>query len=472
MKNIQAVIDRIIQETKKRGATFTEVLLAQGIHSLKRVTDGEAYQPTASEGISIAISCIINGKRISADCDSETAVNQEIDNLFLKAQYLPKEKEEPFIPNVAFPQVFLPLELLYDAKTAEMDDSRLIDVICRINTVVESAGFIFDGAVAQSLNELAFANSVGTFQICKSTSAHLSIFGFDPLDRSISAYKTVAGKTLAQFQIEMFAEEVTKKLFIQREYFARHNDVRINPFGGKSGPQRFDVIMEPSCWTGLLSIFSGQAEAWNGKAYHEGTSFFSKKLGTRVMGENITICDEPLHKQGIPQAFDYEGYPKQKVTLVENGIAKNVVYDTALAKKYGTISTGHALPASVRSAGALPLHLTIKGGDSTIEQMIKDSKEPTLWITTLHYIRSTHNQDGRTTGTTLHGVFLVKNGEIIGPTENLRFDESVPEALSRVTHIGKSLPTLSTESDDTPFIIPAMRSKEFRFVSVNDRSVK
>ena len=82
---------------------------------------------------------------------------------------------------------------------------------------------------------------------------------------------------------------------------------------------------EPSCWAGLLAIFSGQAQAWNAKAYHDGTSFFSGKLGTKVMGENITISDDPFHPDGIPQPLDSEGFPKEKLTLIERGIAKNVL---------------------------------------------------------------------------------------------------------------------------------------------------
>jgi len=471
VKNAQEIVNRVLEGTKKRGATFTEVLFSQGEDSLKRITDGEAYQPTAGDGISIAFSCIVDGKRINAACDSLMALESEIDNMFSNARYLSREEEEPFAPSEAFPKVSLPPELLYDARTAEMNDAHLIDVIRRVNAIVEEAGFVFDGAVAQGVHELTFVNSVDTFQTCKATNAQLSIFGFDPKDRSVSAYRTVAGKSLAQFPVEEFAKEVVRKLAIQREYLLRHG-TRINPFGDKPGPQRFDVIMEPSCWAGLLEIFSGQAGAWNGKEFHDGTSFFSGKLGSRVMGENITIFDDPLHPDGIPQPFDLEGHPKQKLVLVENGVAKNVVYDTVLAHKHGKVSTGHALSASSRSSGALPLHLAVQGGDSTIEQMIKDSKEPALWITTLHYIRSTHQQSGRSTGTTLHGVFLVKDGEVVGPTEHLRFDESIPEALSRITHIGKSLPTLSTEADDTPLIVPAMRSEGFRFVSVTDRSVK
>lgn len=464
------IIAHALEDTKRRGAAFTEVMVAEGRHSFKRIVGGESYQPTAGEGISIMVSSVIDGRRVSASCDSETALAREIEHLFIKAKLLPREAAEPFIPAAPFPKASVPKGLLYDAETAKMDDASLVADIKRVNEVVESAGFVFDGAIAQGVSDLTFANSAGTLQSAESTNAELSIFGFDPKDRSISAYRTVAGKSLGEFGLQGLAEDVKKKLAIQKEYLAKHGGRRIDPFKGKNGPQRFDVIMEPSCWAGLLAIFSGQAEAWNGKSYQEGTSFFSGKLGQRVMGENITIIDDPLNPRGIPQAFDYEGHPTQRLVLVENGVAKSVAYDSALAQKYHTVSTGHALPASMRNYGALPLHLEIEGGSASVPEMIRASKNPTLWITTLHYIRATHQQDGRATGTTLHGVFLVANGEVVGPTEHLRFDESLPEALSRVTHLSPAVPTLSMEADETPYIIPAMRSERFRFVSVADRS--
>lgn len=467
----QTIAAEIMDRAKKLGAAFTEVMVSRGVHSFKRITDGEVYQPTAGEGISIAMSAVIDGRRVSKSFDAPEEIGREVNNLFAAAKFLPKDPEAPFVPAAPYPHASIDEALLYDPSAAKMDDRTLIHAIQEVNGIVEKDGFVFDGAISQGTNEFVFANSAGTLQSSRSTNAELSIFGFDPKDRSISAYRTVAGRSLGQFSIRELAEDVKRKLDIQKKYMKQHGGTRIDPFGGKAGPQRFDVIMEPSCWAGLLAIFSGQEEAWNGKAFQEGRSFFSGKLGQKVMGDNVTIYDDPLNPLGIPQAFDYEGYPTKKLALVEKGVAKNVVYDNALAKKYGTASTGHALPAAWRGFGALPLHLAIEGGNATVEQMIKDSKNPTLWITTLHYIRGTHYQDGRTTGTTLHGVFLVKDGEVVGPTEHLRFDESVPEALSRVTHIGKALPTLSMEADETPYIIPAMRSAQFRFVSVNDRSV-
>ena len=483
--NAQAIIARVLEETKRRGASFTEVSFSQGRGSLDRIWDGQVYQPTAGEGMTISISAVIDGKRVNAGCDSERAIDGTIEGMFRAARLLPKT-EEPFVPQGAYPIASLPPEATFDPWAAELGDDRLTEIVGRVNGILEPAGFVFDGVVSHHVNEFTFANSAGTFQSAKVTKAQLVVFGFDANNRSISAYRSVAGKSLAQFPVEEIAHSVAERLAIQKKYLASHGGRRIDPFGGSSGPKRFDVIFEPSCWAGLLAVFSG---AWNGKDYHDGTSFFSGKLGERVMGENITIWDDPLNVFGVPEAFDDEGYPTKKLLLVEKGIARNVVYDNAMAKRiperlarkfaeengvayndalvrklaeeHGIRPTGHALPPAWRYYGAAPGHLVVEGGTSTIEDMIKASKKPTLLVTTLRYIRQTHQQDGRETGTTLHGMYLVENGEIVGPTKRLRFDESIPEALSRVTHIGPSVPTLSMETEDTPQIVPPMRSEGF-----------
>ena len=469
MRNTQHITERTLKFAHTHGAAFAEVFVSQGASSLKRVVGGQVYQPPAGEGLSISIGAIVDGRRINTSLDNPDAIESEIQNAFSRARILPRENDIVF-PSAPYPKASIYPHTVYDAATAQLDDARLAETIGCVNAVVASEGFVFDGMVGQGADDTVFANSAGTYQEYRATSAQLVIFGFDPSDRSISAYTAIAGKALAAFPAEKLAQDVVRKLALQREHLAKRSS-RINPFGASAGPKRFDVIFEPSCTAGLLAIFSGQAEAWNGKAFHEGTSFFAGKLGKKVMGENITILDDPLHPQGIPQPFDGEGYPKQKLLLVEKGIARNVVYDTALARKYGTTTTGHALSSAWRHMGAYPGHLVVGGGDSSIEEMILASEKPTIWVSTLHYIRATHAQDGCATGSTIHGAFLVENGEIQGPIEHLRFDESVPEALSRVTHLGRSVPTLSMETEETPYIVPPMRIEGFRFVSAADRSV-
>ena len=49
---------------------------------------------------------------------------------------------------------------------------------------------------------------------------------------------------------------------------------------------------------------------------------FVRKLGKKVANEMVTIYDDPLNKDAFPIPFDFEGYPKQKTTIIEKGILK------------------------------------------------------------------------------------------------------------------------------------------------------
>jgi predicted Zn-dependent protease len=67
----------------------------------------------------------------------------------------------------------------------------------------------------------------------------------------------------------------------------------------------------------------------------------------------------------------------------------------------------------------------IEGGESSIEDMIASCEEPALWITKLHYLGMKHFQTATMTGIAQHGVFLVENGKVTKPVENVRFEEVI-----------------------------------------------
>ena len=171
--------------------------------------------------------------------------------------------------------------------------------------------------------------------------------------------------------------------------------------------------------------------------------------------------------------FDFEGRPRKALTLIENGIAKNAVYDGALAHKWKKTPTGNALPPSQRSEGAAPFNLVVKGGDTSVEEMIKQTKDRALWITKVHYLGMKHHQTATMTGIAQHGVFLIENGEVKGPVENLRFEESIPEALKRVESLSPARLIYNPVNLNSPggIVVPAMKIKDFRFIGSTKRTV-
>ncbi|MFW6437737.1 MAG: metallopeptidase TldD-related protein [Armatimonadota bacterium] len=216
---------------------------------------------------------------------------------------------------------------------------------------------------------------------------------------------------------------------------------------------RWDVILEPPAVTDAL--FHLGRYTFNALACLEGRSAIHGRLGEQVCGENITIVDDPLDPRGIRRAFDFEGVARQRVELIREGVAANLVYDSRTAKRAGTTSTGHAAPPS-STWGPVPFNVFFESGDSSVSDMIA-ATERGLLVTRFHYTNMLDPSAAVLTGMTRDGTFLIEDGEVVGGVRNLRFTESLLEALSRVDMIGSE-----GWLGDYAWA-PALRIRDFRF---------
>ena len=178
------------------------------------------------------------------------------------------------------------------------------------------------------------------------------------------------------------------------------------------------------------------------------------------------IWDDGLDPAGIPTPFDYEGVPKQKVAMISQGIARNVVYDSYRAgKEFGKISTGHAQPAP-STIGPIPSNIFLAPGDATVQEMIA-STERGLYITYFHYTRPIARKPVIVTGMTRNGTFLIEKGEISAPVKNLRFTQSYLQALNQVNAIGRETKLLPFW-DIGCLSVPAVKLDEFTFTGTTE----
>ncbi len=219
-------------------------------------------------------------------------------------------------------------------------------------------------------------------------------------------------------------------------------------------PGRYTVILEPAA-VGDLCYFL--AEGFNAQQVDEGRSFLSGKVGETVFGQNIDIDDDPYHPliQGRP--FDGEGVPTKKVSLVEKGVVKGLVYDRKTAAKLGKEPTGHGLPVP-NVEGAHPSSISMKGGTSSIEEMIKSTKKGIL-VTRLWYNRLVDPMKLIITGMTRDGTFWVEDGKISHGIKNLRYNQSLIELLN---HVDAATP----QERMWGYAVPGILAREFNFTSV------
>jgi len=196
-------------------------------------------------------------------------------------------------------------------------------------------------------------------------------------------------------------------------------------------------------------------------AVQEERSFMNGQFGKQLLDPRVTIYDDGHDPTSLPQAFDYEGVPKQRVVMFDHGIANAVVYDSYTAAREGKQNTGHALPAP-NPFGPIPLNTMMEAGDASMEELLK-GVERGLYVTRFHYTNTVHPVKTLFTGMTRDGTFLIEHGELTSPVKNLRFTQSILNALREVQAIGRERIQCS---EYLTVVAPALRIGQFNFTGV------
>jgi PmbA protein len=228
------------------------------------------------------------------------------------------------------------------------------------------------------------------------------------------------------------------------------------------------AVLEPYAISELLWYFG--FSSLGALALLEGRSYLSGRLGEKLFHESLTLTDDGLDPRGLPKSFDLEGAPKQKVVLVDDGVAKNVVWDrrTATQAGEGHSSTGHALSAPAQGIGPLPLNLSIAGGDATRDELV-ERVENGIYVTRLHYLGVVDPREGIITGMTRDGTFRIESGKVTKPLVNLRFTTSVPKLFENLLGLGNDLELVNRSDfydERYPFgtLVPTVATEAFRIV--------
>jgi PmbA protein len=146
---------------------------------------------------------------------------------------------------------------------------------------------------------------------------------------------------------------------------------RLNP--RKVSTRKVPVVFDPRVSGSLVGHL---VSAINGSAIARKTSFLKDKLGERLFAPGISIIDDPLRHRGLrSRPFDAEGVAGKRMALVDDGVLKTWVLDSATARELDLKTTGHAQrgASSTPSPGATNLHL--EPGTLTPDELIKDIDE-------------------------------------------------------------------------------------------------
>ena len=433
-------------------ADQTEVIVSATESALTRFANSYIHQNVSESNVLLSVRAVI-GKKIgvaSTNILTAEAIKQTVAQA---CQIAAIQKDNPdFVslphPLKSKPEAWNLLVPRTDEYTAR-ERALAVKIICdRANKFGAKAYGAFSTGVA----ELGVANSLGIIQYNCSSDANINTV---VMTETGSGYGQGAARNVDQINIKQIAGSAVKKAVESQ-----------HPIELKPGI--YPVVMEDMAVITILEFLN--YTGFSAMAVQEGRSFMGLNMGKKIVSPKVTIVDDPRNNNGFAFPFDFEGVPKQKVVLIEKGVARNVVYDSFTANKAKQKNTGHAMP--VPAYYPMAGNLEMKGGDSSLEKMIA-STERGVYITRFHYCNLIDPMQVSITGMTRDGTFLIENGKITKPVKNLRFTESVLKAFSHVSAVSKKT-SLVTEVEGYGHrfavgrLVPAIKIDKFNFTGKTD----
>lgn len=439
----EKILDTLNSILKKSKADQTEAVYIGGESGLTRFANSTIHQNVFEVNSRVYFRAAL-GKKIGV-ASTNSFTKKDLKKTLLDATEIAKnQRENPNFPGLPSKQRVLNPNTHFK-KTAEFTPLQRAEEVKKIFDQAKVHNLTAAGSFSTGEAEIAVINSNGVACYQPLTSSFINII---VMGDNSSGYADCLSRDVDDIKVDHLTQIAIQKCLDSK-----------NP--KDSEPGEYDVLLEPTAVAALLEWMN--YIGFGSKAFQEGTSFLSNRIGQKIMGENITIYDDGNDQSAIAFPFDFEGVPKQKVTLVEKGVAKGVVYDSVAAYKDKVKSTGHALTPD-SADGALALNIFIQAGDSSLDKMIK-SVEHGLLVTRFHYINGLlDTNNALLTGMTRDGTFWIENGKVKHGVKNLRFTESMLKAFSNVMQISKDSKIVNSWWGDVGCVVaPAMLMKNFKF---------
>ena len=168
----------------------------------------------------------------------------------------------------------------------------------------------------------------------------------------------------------------------------------------------------------------------SGSAIARKTSFLLESLGAQLFDSSISIVDDPHRMRGLgSRAFDGEGLPTARRSIIEKGMLTGWLMESASARQLGLEPTGHASRGISGAPGVSPSNVHLEGGSVSVTELIADIKHGV-------YIHELAGQGvNPVTGDYSRGAagFLIINGEIAGPVSEFTIAGNLKDMFAAMT---------------------------------------
>ena len=448
--------DKAIKLSTKFKINECEIVLVKKKITTIRITDSEITEIKQNFDKNFGVR-LIQQKKISS---FQTNKEDEIENIIeksLKTNVHVKTKN--FWKSLPSSTKFNPIKETFDEKLEKITNIEASDIAqSMINSALDKKINAISGSLNIVSENFEIANSDGLELTDKAT--YISgIINTESEENqsSVSGIGQECCRTKNAFQAEKIGQDA-KKMCIES----------INP--KKCENDKYSIIFEPYSVGELLAFVF--ASNFNFKTFVEKKSCFSNDLQNQVAVKEFNLVDDPHTPQGIgTKPFDDEGVNTKTNNLIENGIFKSTYSNLFDSFKENKESTGNgSRPGSPMGRNAEPIpiasphNLRIKSGNTSQEDMIKDTKHGLL-VGRLWYTYAVNPIKGDFSCTARSGIQIIENGEIINPGKPARIIHNLSTLLQNISSIGNNQKNV-LQWASLPSITPSIKVENIKTIAI------
>jgi PmbA protein len=359
-----ALAERLIKAARAAGADAADAVAMRSVSQSVEVRDGAVEESERSEGNDMGLRVMVGRRQavVSTNDMSGDGVNALAERAVAMARVAPEDRYAGLADASLLARNFPDLDLV----DRELPGVGALETMARN---AEEAGRAVKG-VSKSGGASASAG-IGGMVLLTSHGFSGAYLG----SRHSVAMQAIAGEGTAMetdydFSSALHAVDLDPPDKIGRSA-GEKAVARLNP--RKVTTRKVPVVFD-SHVSG--SIVGHLVSAINGAAIARKTSFLKNKLGEQIFGPGINIIDDPLRRRGLrSRPFDAEGVAGRRMALVEGGVLKTWLLDSATARELDMATTGHAQRSASSTPSPGPTNLHLEPGKLSAEELIKDIDE-------------------------------------------------------------------------------------------------
>jgi PmbA protein len=442
--DILALAERVLGFAEQESPTEVEVVAMADDGSLTRFANSEIHQNVAESNVQVNLR-FVAGKRVGV-ASTNRYDDEGLRRLAERAAAIARNSEElEDWGGLPEPTPIRDVPEGYAEATAGATPELRAEGVRAVIAAADAAGVVSYGSFSTATETLGIANSKGVRASQRRTVSQLLTVAMAP--DGGSGYAESAAVDVTGIDAAEIGRQAAEKAR------ATGNPIAVDPGD-------WPVVLEEYAVVDLLSMLGYMG--FSALAVQEERSF--SEPGRRVGSDLVSIVDDGHDPQTLPMAFDYEGVAKERVSLIDHGTCRDVVFDAQTAARAGRASTGHGLPAP-NPYGPFPLNMAMAAGETPRDELVR-GLDRGLLVTRFHYTNPVHPKLAIVTGMTRDGTFYVEGGRIIGPVRNLRFTQSYLEALAATSAVSRERRTL--KGDFGGVLVPAIRVDSWNFTGATE----